>query len=76
MTVIGTSSITITVNVGISSDTTTHNWAGGTSANAIQSGGSYNHIFVSATAGAVKTCLLYTSPSPRDVEEARMPSSA
>ena len=23
-----------------------------------------------------KTCLLYTSPSPRDVEEARMPSSA
>ena len=26
---------------------------------------------------AVKTgCLLYTSPSPRDVEESRMPSSA
>ena len=24
----------------------------------------------------VKTCLLYTSPSPRDVEESRMPSSA
>ena len=23
-----------------------------------------------------KTCLLYTSPSPRDVEESRMPSSA
>ena len=23
-----------------------------------------------------KYCLLYTSPSPRDVEEARMPSSA
>ena len=23
-----------------------------------------------------KPCLLYTSPSPRDVEEARMPSSA
>ena len=23
-----------------------------------------------------KDCLLYTSPSPRDVEEARMPSSA
>ena len=23
-----------------------------------------------------KGCLLYTSPSPRDVEEARMPSSA
>ena len=25
---------------------------------------------------AVSTCLLYTSPSPRDVEESRMPSSA
>ena len=24
----------------------------------------------------VDTCLLYTSPSPRDVEESRMPSSA
>ena len=24
----------------------------------------------------VKNCLLYTSPSPRDVEESRMPSSA
>ena len=24
----------------------------------------------------IKPCLLYTSPSPRDVEEARMPSSA
>ena len=26
--------------------------------------------------GTGKTCLLYTSPSPRDVEESRMPSSA
>ena len=25
---------------------------------------------------AEKSCLLYTSPSPRDVEESRMPSSA
>ena len=25
---------------------------------------------------AKKGCLLYTSPSPRDVEESRMPSSA
>ena len=24
----------------------------------------------------LKICLLYTSPSPRDVEESRMPSSA
>ena len=26
--------------------------------------------------GQVEHCLLYTSPSPRDVEESRMPSSA
>ena len=26
--------------------------------------------------GLTKICLLYTSPSPRDVEESRMPSSA
>ena len=26
--------------------------------------------------GNVGGCLLYTSPSPRDVEESRMPSSA
>ena len=26
--------------------------------------------------GVTKACLLYTSPSPRDVEESRMPSSA
>ena len=26
--------------------------------------------------GEFITCLLYTSPSPRDVEESRMPSSA
>ena len=28
------------------------------------------------TVGGILTCLLYTSPSPRDVEESRMPSSA
>ena len=28
------------------------------------------------TTGAINVCLLYTSPSPRDVEESRMPSSA
>ena len=26
--------------------------------------------------GSILLCLLYTSPSPRDVEESRMPSSA
>ena len=29
-----------------------------------------------ATAHGAVVCLLYTSPSPRDVEESRMPSSA
>ena len=28
------------------------------------------------TAGTVLTCLLYTSPSPRDRQKSRMPSSA
>ena len=28
------------------------------------------------TANTSLACLLYTSPSPRDVEESRMPSSA
>ena len=30
----------------------------------------------SVSGSGVVTCLLYTSPSPRDVEESRMPSSA
>ena len=30
----------------------------------------------SRNAGHKAGCLLYTSPSPRDVEESRMPSSA
>ena len=28
------------------------------------------------TSAEISNCLLYTSPSPRDVEESRMPSSA
>jgi len=31
---------------------------------------------LNAFTGLYNTCLLYTSPSPRDVEESRMPSSA
>ena len=31
---------------------------------------------VSSLSDQAETCLLYTSPSPRDVEESRMPSSA
>ena len=50
------------------------------------SGGTYEygyrwlHPSFGFTAGwlflCAKSCLLYTSPSPRDVEESRMPSSA
>ena len=32
--------------------------------------------FGDAGSAQVGDCLLYTSPSPRDVEESRMPSSA
>ena len=31
---------------------------------------------IQVAGGDVKTCLLYTSPSPRDTERSRMPSSA
>ena len=33
-------------------------------------------LFVKQAEIKSKVCLLYTSPSPRDVEESRMPSSA
>ena len=33
-------------------------------------------ILPALEAGTIDACLLYTSPSPRDVEESRMPSSA
>ena len=35
-----------------------------------------NVAFEGSTAGMVMTCLLYTSPSPRDATLSRMPSSA
>ena len=35
-----------------------------------------NYINESGVKGIVVGCLLYTSPSPRDAHEARMPSSA
>ena len=33
-------------------------------------------LLITAAISIVDRCLLYTSPSPRDVEESRMPSSA
>ena len=44
--------------------------------------GNYNHVAICLdgmiyhASGQAGVCLLYTSPSPRDVEESRMPSSA
>ena len=37
---------------------------------------SASDILLSKDGWSLDTCLLYTSPSPRDVEESRMPSSA
>jgi len=34
------------------------------------------HDFVTEDRSSIKTCLLYTSPSPRDRTRSRMPSSA
>ena len=36
----------------------------------------YEIILINSNPASIMTCLLYTSPSPRDVEESRMPSSA
>ena len=33
-------------------------------------------VFLAARLEHIKTCLLYTSPSPRDRQKSRMPSSA
>ena len=41
-----------------------------------RSRGSYVELFDMERVEIAKGCLLYTSPSPRDVEESRMPSSA
>ena len=36
-----------------------------------------NEVFgIAGESGCGKSCLLYTSPSPRDAHESRMPSSA
>ena len=37
--------------------------------------GEFNQVLLGVT-GSGKTCLLYTSPSPRDISGSRMPSSA
>ena len=39
-------------------------------------GGAKSKLWRQIMADVFNACLLYTSPSPRDVEESRMPSSA
>ena len=41
-----------------------------------QKGNKYSHIPNLKKPEWLKVCLLYTSPSPRDAHESRMPSSA
>ena len=36
----------------------------------------YKFVYDKKVLPSMRSCLLYTSPSPRDVEESRMPSSA
>ena len=38
--------------------------------------GKGSQMYMSLKTAILDHCLLYTSPSPRDVEESRMPSSA
>ena len=42
----------------------------------VEEQGVTTRFFSTSPHGASMPCLLYTSPSPRDVEESRMPSSA
>ena len=35
-----------------------------------------NNVYIHYQDGAIRICLLYTSPSPRDRQKSRMPSSA
>ena len=44
---------TITINIGKSSNTSVHNWAGGTSVGAVSGGGQYTHTFVSAVTDGI-----------------------
>ena len=42
----------------------------------LEAGGKDNYPWIHIPVGYYKTCLLYTSPSPRDLSTSRMPSSA
>ena len=42
----------------------------------VMDSGRANNVACTALPGGVYACLLYTSPSPRDKRQSRMPSSA
>ena len=78
----GGSTSTDPIGVVFSSSKTTTDFSlsdvsvsGGSLSNLSGSDKTYTATFTASGDGS-KTCLLYTSPSPRDVEESRMPSSA
>ena len=49
---------------------------GGDALAAVGSTGSVNFLVIGFVMGICNGCLLYTSPSPRDISGSRMPSSA
>ena len=85
-----TGNVTITGDLASSTSGTSNFRAGVNAGNSIASGGNYNTVIgdeagTALTTGdnnvaigyqALSTCLLYTSPSPRDLSTSRMPSSA
>ena len=42
----------------------------------LEAGGKDDYFWIRVPVGYLFTCLLYTSPSPRDRQKSRMPSSA
>ena len=42
----------------------------------LRNGETYDTLFIGTSHGQYGICLLYTSPSPRDMRRSRMPSSA
>ena len=73
LTITGTSDLGAISNITIS---------GGSAGQSIVTDGAGNLSFATATSSMapmpyqIDTCLLYTSPSPRDRQKSRMPSSA
>ena len=69
-----TASPTANQEVAVTSDSST--WIQVLQANGIDIPAGADGVVISNGAGGVITCLLYTSPSPRDKRQSRMPSSA